>query len=97
MRLANAYIDDQLEAKFDAARRAGTWLQARLNDCGSKLQTAKAPSLRSRIRTTWSMLAAERSMSSNLPSLIANSWLRSQQTSEARAKLDRVQSVLHKQ
>ena len=28
--VADAYIDDQLESKYQAARRAGTWLQARL-------------------------------------------------------------------
>ena len=39
--IANAYIDDQLEAKFDSARRAGTWLQARLRELREQASTAE--------------------------------------------------------
>ena len=39
--IANAYIDDQLEAKFDSARRASTWLQARLRELREQASTAE--------------------------------------------------------
>ena len=39
--VASAYIDDQLEAKFDSARRAGSWLQARLRELRDQASTAE--------------------------------------------------------
>ena len=39
--VAEAYIDDQLEAKYKSARRAGTWLQARLRELREQASTAE--------------------------------------------------------
>src|SRR5262249_5471624 len=40
--VANAYIDDQLEAKYNSARRAGVWLQARLNELRDQATAAES-------------------------------------------------------
>ena len=39
--VADAYIDDQLEAKYKSARRAGTWLQTRLRELREQASTAE--------------------------------------------------------
>ena len=39
--MANAYITDQLNAKFEANRRAITWLQDRLKELGQQASTAE--------------------------------------------------------
>lgn len=39
--VANAYVVDQLNAKFDANRRATTWLQERLRDLGDQALAAQ--------------------------------------------------------
>ncbi|KQW22235.1 protein tyrosine kinase [Afipia sp. Root123D2] len=39
--VANVYIADQLNAKFDANRRATLWLQGRLNEIGEQALTAE--------------------------------------------------------
>ena len=38
---ADAYIEDQLESKYAAARRAGIWLQTRLNELRDQASTAE--------------------------------------------------------
>lgn len=39
--VANAYVADQLDAKFEANRKATTWLQERLRDLGEQALTAQ--------------------------------------------------------
>src|SRR6185437_2124264 len=39
--VADAYIDDQLESKFQAARRAGVWLQDRLRELREQASAAE--------------------------------------------------------
>jgi polysaccharide biosynthesis transport protein len=38
---ADAYIDDQLEAKYQATRKAGTWLQERIQELRQQASTAE--------------------------------------------------------
>ncbi|MGG2305053.1 hypothetical protein ACE4Z6_26895, partial [Salmonella enterica] len=39
--IANTYVADQLNAKFDANRRATSWLQDRLRDLGDQALAAQ--------------------------------------------------------
>jgi len=39
--VANAYVDDQLQAKYEVAARAGTWLQDRLKELGKQTSAAE--------------------------------------------------------
>lgn len=40
--IANAYVEDQLEAKFEATRKATTWLSGRISDLSKEAQAAEA-------------------------------------------------------
>jgi succinoglycan biosynthesis transport protein ExoP len=39
--IANAYLDDQLEAKFDATKRANSWLSSRVDDLRKQVNAAE--------------------------------------------------------
>ena len=55
--IAEAYIDDQLQAKYQATRRASVWLQAVSQNCVSNHLTPNALLLSSKQKTT--LLAPE--------------------------------------
>jgi polysaccharide biosynthesis transport protein len=40
--IANAYVEDQLEAKFEATRKATTWLSSRISELSKQAQAADA-------------------------------------------------------
>jgi len=92
--VANAYIDAQLEAKFDSARRASSWLQERLKEL--REQAASAQSLVVAFKNKNGMVdAGGRTINEQqLAELNSELVVAQSQTSEAKAKLDRVQAVL---
>ena len=63
--VADAYVDDQLDAKYQSALRAGNWLQQRLQDLRAQARPRSAPLSTSRTKTIWSMLAVGPSTNSN--------------------------------
>lgn len=95
--VANAYIVDQLQAKFQAARTAGVWLHDRLRELGAQASDAEravvdfkaehgiVPTGGSDKRLVQEQQVAE--LTSQL--VIARA-----QVSEARARLDRIQTVV---
>ena len=91
---ADAYIDDQLEAKYDSARRAGTWLQARLNELRQQASTAQSAVVAFKNKNGMVDAGGRSINEQQLAELNSELVLAQSQTSEARAKLDRVQSVL---
>ena len=92
--IANAYIDDQLEAKYQAARRAGTWLQARLNELREQASAAERAVVAFKNKNDI-VDAGGRSMNEQqLAELNSELVLARSRTADARAKFDRVQTVL---
>ena len=92
--IANAYIDDQLEAKYQAARRAGTWLQARLNELREQASAAERAVVAFKNKNDI-VDAGGRSMNEQqLAEFNSELVLARSRTADARAKFDRVQSVL---
>ena len=92
--VADAYIDDQLESKYQAARRAGVWLQQRLRELRDQASTAERAVVA--FKNSNNMVdAGGRSINEQqLAELNSQLVLAQSQTGEARARLDRVEAVL---
>ena len=92
--VADAYIDDQLESKFQAARRAGNWLQERLHELRQQATTAERAVVD--FKNTNNMVdAGGRTINEQqLAELNSQLVLAQSQTGEARARADRVQAIL---
>ena len=92
--IPNAYIDDQLEAKYQAARRAGTWLQARLNELREQASAAERAVVAFKNKHEMVDAGGRTINEQQLAELNSELVLARSRTAEARSKLDRVQSVL---
>jgi polysaccharide biosynthesis transport protein len=94
--VANAYIDDQLESTYAAARRAGTWLQVRLRELRDQASTAERAVVA--FKTKHDIVdAGGRSINDQqLAELNSELVVARSKTGEAKARLDRVQAVLQR-
>jgi succinoglycan biosynthesis transport protein ExoP len=92
--VANAYVTDQLNAKFDANRTATTWLQDRLRELGQQALTAERAvntfKSKNNIVTADGKLMDEQQVAELNSRLVA---IRAQ-TSEASARLNRFETIL---
>jgi succinoglycan biosynthesis transport protein ExoP len=93
--VADAYVEDQLQAKYDATRRASTWLEERIGELRQQASDAyKAvqdfKSANSIIIGADGKLASEVELD-QLGTALAKAR---SDTTQARAKLDRIQRVL---
>ena len=90
---ADAYITDQLEAKYDATRRAGTWLQERIQELRQQASTAERAVLdfkkANNIVDTGGRLIGEQ----QLAELNSQIVLARAATAEARARLNRISEI----
>jgi succinoglycan biosynthesis transport protein ExoP len=104
--IADAYISDQLEAKYQATRRAGGWLQDRIREL--RLQAAQADKAvldykeknkiidigtDSSLGRSGSRLLGEQALSELNTQLVTAR----NATGEAKAKLDRIQDVMNQE
>lgn len=92
---ADAYIEDQLDAKFEATRRASDWLQQRLGELRQQA-TAAYKAVQDFKSANNIIIGADGKLTSEIELNqlgIALAKARSD-TSEARAKLDRIERVL---
>lgn len=92
--IANAYIDDQLEAKYEATRRASVWLQDRLKELSAQVAAQQQAVVNFReknnIIDTGGRLMNDQQLSEVNSQLI----LAQAATAEAKARYDRIQEVL---
>jgi succinoglycan biosynthesis transport protein ExoP len=90
---ADAYIDDQLEAKYQATRKAGVWLQDRIQELRQQASTAEQAVLdfkkANNIVDTGGRLIGEQ----QLAELNSQIVLARAATAEARARLDRLSEI----
>jgi succinoglycan biosynthesis transport protein ExoP len=101
--IAEAYIDDQLGAKYETITRAGTWLQDRINELKSKATAADRAVLEFKEKNRIVDLGGPNSSASGTAGRLIgeqqlfelNSQLANARgaTSEAKARLDRIQQV----
>ncbi len=92
--IANAYINDQLESKYQASRRATEWLQDRLQEL--KQQAAASEQAVNKYRADNNIVAADGKLINDQKVSELNSQLvlAKARTSEAQARLDRINLVL---
>ena len=92
--VANAYVVDQLEAKYLAARRAGVWLQDRLRELRQQAGTAERAVVEYKNQNDIVDAGGRLMNEQQLAELNSQLLVVRAQTSDARAKLDRIASVL---
>ena len=90
--IADAYIDDQLEAKYQAARRAGVWLQDRLRELREQASTAERAVVAFKNKNDMVDAGGRTINEQQLAELNSELVLARSQTAEARARVDRVQA-----
>jgi polysaccharide biosynthesis transport protein len=90
---ADAYVDDQLEAKYQVTRRAGIWLQERIQELQQEASTAEKAVLdfkkANNIVDTGGRLIGEQ----QLAELNSQIVLARAATAEAKARLDRISDI----
>lgn len=93
--VADAYVEDQLQAKYDAARRASGWLQERIAQL--QYQATAAEQAVFDFKSKHDIVdAGGRLMSEQeLAELNSQLGIARAQVSEARAKLDRIQAIIN--
>jgi succinoglycan biosynthesis transport protein ExoP len=92
--IADAYIVDKLDSKYDATRRASTWLQDRIEELRQKAVDADTAVQRFRtdngLVTTGGQLVSDQQLTElNSALLIAQS-----DTAKAKARYDRIKSII---
>ncbi len=97
--VADAYIVDQLDAKYQATRRAGVWLQDRIRELREQASTADRAVVefktKNNIVTTGGPGTNGRLMGEQqVAELSSQIVIARAQTAEARARLDRIEAVL---
>jgi succinoglycan biosynthesis transport protein ExoP len=94
--IAEAYIDDQLEARYESTRRASAWLQDRINSLRAEASAASQAVVefkhKNNIVETGGKLMNEQQMSEVNSQLI----LARAATAEAKARLERITEVMSK-
>lgn len=97
--VADAYIDDQLEAKYQATKRASVWLQARIRELRDQASVAERAVVefktKNNIVTTGGPEIHGRLMGEQqVAELSSQLVIARAQSAEARARLDRIETVL---
>lgn len=92
--VSNAYIDDQLEAKYQTTRRAGTWLQERLHELREQASLAEEAVVAFKNKNDMVDAGGRTINEQQLAELNSQLVLARARTADARARVDRVQAVL---
>ena len=95
--VANEYIVDQLQAKFQAARQAGGWLRDRLRELREQASTAERAVVEFKVQNNIVSIGGsdKRHMhEQQVAELNSQLAIARAQVSEASARLERIQSVL---
>jgi len=92
--VAEAYIDDQLEAKYQATRRAGNWMRDRIKELRDQATNAERAVVDFKTKNNI-VAAGGRLMNEQQLSELNSSLIQARaQTAEAKAKLSRVDEIL---
>jgi succinoglycan biosynthesis transport protein ExoP len=93
--IADAYVVDQLEAKFQSTKRAGIWLQDRIAEIRTQAATAEK-AVQTYKQQNNIVDAGGRLMSDQqLAEVNSQLVLARAQTAEAKARLDRIEAIVH--
>jgi succinoglycan biosynthesis transport protein ExoP len=92
--IADAYIADQLEGKFQIARRATVWLQDRLKELRGQASEAERNALDYKVKNNIVDAGGRLMNEQQLAELNSSAVQARANTAEAKARLDRVQQIL---
>lgn len=92
--VADAYVTDQLEAKYQATRRASAWLQDRIRDLRDQASTAERAVVEFKTKNNIVESGGRLMNEQQLAELNSQLVQARAQRSEARARLDRIQAVI---
>jgi polysaccharide biosynthesis transport protein len=92
--VADAYIDDQLEAKYETTRRAGTWLQERLGELREQATVAERAVVAFKNKNNMVDAGGRTINEQQLAELNSELVIAQANTAEAKARVDRVRSIL---
>lgn len=92
--VADAYIDDQLEAKYQTTRRAGVWLQERLHELREDASIAERAVVDFKNKNGMVDAGGRTINEQQLAELNSELVVARAQTAEASARVDRVRAVL---
>jgi succinoglycan biosynthesis transport protein ExoP len=92
--LADAYLTDKLDSKYDATRRASTWLQDRIEEL--KQKSLESDLAVQKFRTSSGLLSSDGRLVSDQQLTELNSAMIVAQadTAKAQAKFDRIRSII---
>ncbi|WP_458760136.1 polysaccharide biosynthesis tyrosine autokinase [Afipia sp. TerB] len=92
--VAEAYINDQLDAKYQSARRAGNWLADRIQELRQQATTADRSIVE--FKTNNNIIdAGGRSIAEQQVAELNSQWLAAQtNTAAAKARLDRIEQIM---
>jgi polysaccharide biosynthesis transport protein len=91
---ANAYIADQLDAKYQTTRQASNWLEGRTKDVREQLQAAQRAVVEFKAKNNIVDTGGRLMSDQQLADLNSQLSTARGQTSEAKARLDRVSAVV---
>ena len=92
--VANSYINDQLEAKYQAAHQASVWLQDRIAELRDQASAAEQAVVAFRSKNNLVDAGGRLISDQQLAELNSQLVIARAQVSETRAKLERIQSIL---
>jgi succinoglycan biosynthesis transport protein ExoP len=92
--VADAYVVDQLEAKYQATRRASFWLQDRIKELRNQASDAERAVVEFKTKNNIVESGGRLMNEQQLAELNSELITARSQVSETRAKLDRIQSIL---
>jgi len=93
--VADAYVVDQLEAKYQATKRAGFWLQDRIKELRNQASQAERSVVEFKTRNNIIESGGRLMNEQQLAELNSQLVAARSQVSEAKAKLDRIESILN--
>jgi succinoglycan biosynthesis transport protein ExoP len=94
--IAEAYIVDQLEAKYQATRRAGNWMQDRIKELREQVSTAAQAVVDFKTKNNIVDTGGRGLMNEQQLAELNSSLVQARaQTAEAKAKLNRINEIMH--
>jgi polysaccharide biosynthesis transport protein len=92
--VVDAYLVDQLEAKYQATRRASLWLQDRLRELRDQASTAERTVLEFKAKNNIIDSGGRLMSEQQLAEVSSQRVLAHAQTAEARARLERIRAII---
>jgi polysaccharide biosynthesis transport protein len=92
--IADAYISDQLEAKYQVTRRAGAWLQTRIKELRTEVSSAERAVVDFREKNNIVAAVGKLMNEQQLTEVNTQLILAHASTAEAKARLERIRQVM---